>query len=150
MAGGSADTDSTRSDSTRSDSTSADSPVDVIELAEIREGEINVKVLRSGRKALVIKQGSDIKVFSDLCPHMGGDMTTATYCANEGTLACSWHGYVFGADDGQLRDNPNERLMSALREPSEHFRPEQFPKYRLRVLPFQIKGSMLVIEGDGS
>ena len=39
--------------------------------------------------------------------------------------------------------------MSALREPSEHFRPEQFPKYRLRALPFQIKGSTLLFEGDG-
>ena len=138
MAGGSTDADSTR----------ADSQVDMMDLSEIREGEINVKVLRSGRKALVIRQGSDIKAFGDLCPHMGGDMTTATYCADEGTLACSWHGYIFGTDDGRFRDNPNERLMSVLREPSEHYRPEQTPKYRLRVLPFQIKGSTLYFEGD--
>ncbi len=134
MAGGSTDADSTH--------------VDSMDLAEIREGEINDKVLRSGRKALVIKQGSDIKVFGDLCPHMGGDMTTATYCASAGTLACSWHGYVFGADDGRFRDNPNERLMSALREPSEYYRPEKTPKFRLRVLSFQIKGSTLYFVGD--
>jgi nitrite reductase/ring-hydroxylating ferredoxin subunit len=123
---------------------------DSMELSELREGEINVKVLRSGRKAVVIKQGDNIAVFDEVCPHMGGDMTTATYCASEGTLACSWHGYVFGADDGRFRDNPNERLMRVLREPSEHYRPEIAPKFRLRALPFVIKGSTLFFEGDGS
>lgn len=136
MAGGSADADS-------------------MEISELQEGAINIKVLRSGRKALVIKQGDDIKVFDEQCPHMGGDMTTATYCASEGTLACSWHGYVFGADDGRFRDNPNDRLMSVLREPSDHYRPEITPKFRLRALPFEIKGSTIYFqaadaEGDGS
>ena len=124
---------------------------DSMDLAEIREGEINVKVLRSGRKAVVIKRDGDITVYDELCPHMGGDMTTATYCAAEGTLACSWHGYVFGASDGRIRDNPNERLMSVLREPSEHYKPEITPKFRLRALPFRVEGSTLYFEsGDGS
>jgi len=118
---------------------------DSIDLAEIREGEINVTVLRSGRKAVVLKRGDDITIFGELCPHMGADLSTATYCANEGTLTCSWHGYVFDADDGSLRENPNERLLKPLRAPSKHYRPEKTPRYRLRRVPFQIRGSKLQI-----
>jgi nitrite reductase/ring-hydroxylating ferredoxin subunit len=124
------------------------SPDDSIELADIREGEINVKVLRSGRKAIVVKHHGDIKVFGELCPHMGGDMSEATYCESAGTLQCKWHGYIYGVDDGCFRENPNERLMKPLRAPSEHYRPEQTPKYRLRMLPFQVKGSRLYFGTD--
>jgi nitrite reductase/ring-hydroxylating ferredoxin subunit len=120
---------------------------DSIDLAEIREGEINVKALRSGRKAVVLKRGDDIAVFGEVCPHMGADLSTATYCANEGTLTCSWHGYVFDAGDGSLRENPNEQLLKPLRSPSKHFRPEKTPRYRLRRVPFQINGSKLYIGG---
>ena len=118
---------------------------DSIDLAEVREGEINVKVLSSGRKAIVLKRGDEITVFGELCPHMGADLSTATYCPNDGTLACSWHGYVFDAQDGTLRDNPNERLLKPLRTPSKHYRPEKTPQYRLRRVPFQIRGSRLIL-----
>lgn len=120
---------------------------DSIDLADIREGEINVKVLSSGRKAVVLKRGDDITVFGELCPHMGADISTAAYCPNEGTLTCSWHGYVFDADDGNLRENPNERLLKPLRAPSKHYRPEKAPRYRLRKVPFEIKGSKLHLGG---
>src|SRR5436190_1490502 len=69
---------------------------DWIELSAIQEGEINVKVLDSGRKAVVLKKGDDITIFAELCPHMGADLSTAEYCPNDGTLTCSWHGYVCG------------------------------------------------------
>ena len=118
---------------------------DSIDLAEVREGEINVKVLSSGRKAIVLRRGDEITVFGELCPHMGADLSTATYCPNDGTLACSWHGYVFDAQDGTLRDNPNERLLKPLRTPSKHYRPEKTPQYRLRRVPFQIRGSRLIL-----
>ena len=119
---------------------------DSIDLTDIREDDINVKVLRSGRKAVVLKRGDNITVFGELCPHMGADLSTAGYCAEDGTLTCSWHGYVFDADDGSFRENPNELLLKALRTPSEHYRPEKTPRYRLRRVPFQIKGSRLYFE----
>jgi nitrite reductase/ring-hydroxylating ferredoxin subunit len=121
---------------------------DSIDLADIREGEINVKVLRSGRKAVVLKRGSNVTIFGELCPHMGADLSTASFCAEDGTLTCSWHGYVFDADDGTLRDNPNERLLEPLRAPSKHYRPEKVPRYRLRRVPFRIKGSKLYLGGN--
>ena len=128
----------------------ADAPLttDSMELDEIREGEINVKVLRSGRKAIVIKRGDDIRVFDERCPHMGGDLSEATYCESEGTLACFWHGYEFAVDDGAFRTNPNERLLGVLRSPSQHFQPETTPKYRLRVLAFEVRGSTLYFGTD--
>jgi nitrite reductase/ring-hydroxylating ferredoxin subunit len=134
-------------DASADSETSAPAGSDSMELAEIREGEINVKVLRSGRKAVVLKRGDDITVFGELCPHMGADLSTATYCASDGTLACSWHGYVFDADDGSIRENPNEQLLKALRSPSKHYRPEKTPRYRLRRVPFRINGSKLYFGG---
>jgi len=118
-------------------------PSDQMDLAEIREGTINVKVLSSGKKAIVLRRGQDIQVFGELCPHMGADLSDATYCASAGTLACKWHGYVFGVDDGVFRDNPNERLMTTLRGESRYFRPNATPRYRLRTIAFQIKGAVL-------
>lgn len=120
-----------------------------MELADIKDGEINVKVLRSGRKAIVLKRDDDIKVFGELCPHMGGDLSEATYCESAGTLQCKWHGYVFGVDDGCFLENPNDVLMKPLRTPSQHYRPEKTPKYRLRMLPFQVKESTLYFGSEG-
>jgi nitrite reductase/ring-hydroxylating ferredoxin subunit len=120
---------------------------DSIDLAELREGEINVRVLPSGRKAVVLKRDDEITVFGELCPHMGADLSTAVYCPSEGTLTCSWHGYVFDAHDGSFRENPNERLLKELRTPSKHYRPEKTPQYRLRRVPFQVEGSKLYLGG---
>ena len=136
-------------DASTDSETGAPSVSDSIELDEIREGEINVRVLPSGRKAIVLKRGDEINVFGELCPHMGADLSTATYCPNERTLTCSWHGYVFDAGDGSFRENPNELLLKPLRTPSKHYRPEKTPQYRLRRVPFQIKGSRLYLEGHG-
>ena len=93
----------------------------------------------------MLKKGDDITIFAELCPHMGADLSTAEYCPNDGTLTCSWHGYVFDAKDGTLRDNPNERLLEPLRAPSKHYRPEKALAYRLRRVPFQVRGSKLYI-----
>ena len=134
-------------DASSDSETATTSASDSIDLADLREGEINVKVLRSGRKAVVLKRGDDITVFGELCPHMGADLSTATYCANEGTLTCSWHGYIFDSDDGTLRENPNEQLLKPLRTPSKHYRPEKTPRYRIRRIPFQISGSRLYFGG---
>ena len=104
-------------------------------LAEIREGALNVKVLRSGRKAIVIRRGGRIHAFGEVCPHMGADLAEATYCAREGTLQCRWHGYFFGAEDGRFLRNPNEETMALLRAPTRHFVPNTTPRYRLSLLP---------------
>lgn len=112
-------------------------------LAEIRDGVINVKVLRSGRKAIVIRRRGEIHAFGEVCPHMGADMSEATYCAKDGTLQCRWHGYFFSADDGHFLRNPNEAMMQLLRTPSQHFVPGKTPRYRLAIIPTTVKDGRL-------
>lgn len=112
-------------------------------LAQIREGALNVKVLRSGRKAIVIRKGDQVRAFGEVCPHMGADMSEAKYCEKEGTLQCRWHGYVFSADDGQFLRNPNEEFMQLLRTPSQHFVPTKTPRYRLAIIPTSQKDGRL-------
>jgi nitrite reductase/ring-hydroxylating ferredoxin subunit len=115
-----------------------------IPLADVREGELNVAVLASGRKALVFRTGDDITVFAEVCPHMGADMSEGTYCAKDGTLRCHWHGYGFDAADGQFLDNPNVEIMAKLRERTKHFDPDRIPPYRLKQLPFHIEGDIII------
>lgn len=114
-------------------------------LSEIREGELNVKHRRSGRKAIVVRTGSEVRVFGELCPHMGADMAEAKYCAKTGTLHCRWHGYVFSAKDGKFLENPNEKLMAILRAPTKHFDPAKMPRYRLSVIPSTVKDGRVYI-----
>jgi nitrite reductase/ring-hydroxylating ferredoxin subunit len=118
--------------------------VDSIPLAEIREGEINVKILGSGRKVLIVKQGPEVRVFHEVCPHMGADLSEGIYCAHDRTLHCPWHGYVFSTEDGRFVSNPNERFMALLRSPSPHFKPEKTPRYRLSPVPFVVTDGRIV------
>jgi nitrite reductase/ring-hydroxylating ferredoxin subunit len=120
-----------------------------IAVADVQEGQVNVALLASGRKALVLRTGQDITVFAEVCPHMGADMSEATYCADEGTLRCHWHGYAFDARDGHFVENPNVAIMAKLRAPSEHFDPERVPPYRLKLLPFRIEDGIVHIGSDG-
>jgi nitrite reductase/ring-hydroxylating ferredoxin subunit len=116
-----------------------------IELSSVPEGRISVHPLPSGRNAIVIRNGRDVRVFSEVCPHMGADLAEGILCERGEKLACKWHGYVFSTADGRFLDNPNERLAPLLRKPSEHFRPEKTPRYRLRPIPFTIEGTRLVL-----
>lgn len=120
-----------------------------IALADVQEGQVNVALLASGRKALVLRTGQDISVFAEVCPHMGADLSEATYCADEGTLRCHWHGYAFDARDGHFVENPNVEIMAKLRAPSKHFDPDRLLPYRLKLLPFRIEDGTIHIGTDG-
>lgn len=120
-------------------------------LAEIREGVLNVKILRSGQKAIVIRRGDMLRAFGEICPHMGADMAEAKYCPEECSLQCRWHGYVFSADDGKFLRNPNEETLRRLRGPTQHFAPTKTPRYRLTTIPTSVKDGRLFFgreEGD--
>ena len=118
---------------------------DWIALSEVREGAMTVHKLSTGRKAVLFREGSLVRAFSEICPHMGADLAEATFCTKSGHLTCKWHGYVFSASDGTFVDNPNERLTPLLRKPSEHFRPEKTPAYRLRALPTRVEGDRVYV-----
>ncbi|MFO0549554.1 MAG: Rieske (2Fe-2S) protein [Polyangiaceae bacterium] len=115
---------------------SAEETLDWMHVSEVLEGRLNIKVLPNGRKAIVVREAGEIRVFDEVCPHLGADMAEATYCAKDRTLQCRWHGYLFSTVDGRMTDNPNERFMQLLRQPSKHFNPERKPRYLLAQLPW--------------
>jgi nitrite reductase/ring-hydroxylating ferredoxin subunit len=102
-----------------------------------------VKILPNGKKAIVLRKGSEIRVFAETCPHLGADLSEARYCEREGTLQCRWHGYVFSSSTGAFVDNPNDRMMRELREPSAVYRPDKMPRYRLSTVPHVVAGDRL-------
>jgi nitrite reductase/ring-hydroxylating ferredoxin subunit len=131
-----------------SDHDSDDASADSLLLEEIREGTINVKMLRSGRKAVIVRRGTEVRVFGEMCPHMGADMSEARYCVEDRTLSCPWHGYVFSADDGRFVKNPNEEIMRALRTPTKCFQPGKTPRYRLPIFASRVIGARLFIGAE--
>ena len=111
-----------------------------IELNGLRRGSPQLRDLGEGVEVVVIAEGDKLHVLREVCPHMGGPLSQATYCSKDGTLECPWHGYVFDVATGALKDNPNERIMAALRHPSEYFRPEHVPRYALTSMAYTVVG----------
>jgi nitrite reductase/ring-hydroxylating ferredoxin subunit len=119
-----------------------------IPLEELPDRAVSAHALPGGRKVVVVRSGSDVRVFGDMCPHMGAELSEATFCPRAGTLRCKWHGYLFDARDGRFLENPNERTFQAFRAPTPHFRPEKAPRYRLPTVPHVLEGGVLVIGRD--
>jgi len=111
-----------------------------IELRDLHRGAVQVRDVGEGVEVVVIPDGDKLYVLREACPHMGGPLSQATYCRKDGTLECPWHGYLFDVATGALRDNPNERIMASLREPTECFRPERAPRYALTLLAYTVIG----------
>jgi len=111
-----------------------------IELRDLRRGVVQVRDLGEGVEVVVISTGDELHVLREICPHMGGPLGEATYCAKDDTLECPWHGYVFDLATGALKDNPNERIMASLREPTASFRPDCTPRYALTLLSYTVVG----------
>jgi len=111
-----------------------------IELRGLRRGTLEVRDLGEGVEVIVIAEGDTLHVLREVCPHMGGPLSQATYCRKDGTLECPWHGYVLDVATGALKDNPNERIMAALRQPTPCFRPEGAPRYALTLLAHTVVG----------
>lgn len=107
-------------------------------VSEIVEDRVNVKILPNGKKAIVLRKGDVVRVFAEVCPHLGADLAEASYCASARTLQCKWHGYLFSTEDGRFVDNPNERMMQELREPTDTYQPHKTPKYRLGVIQHRV------------
>jgi len=116
-----------------------------IELSSLRRGVVQVRDIGEGVEVVVIAEGETLHVLREVCPHMGGPLSQATYCRRDGTLECPWHGYVFDVATGALKDNPNERIMAALRRPSECFSPERAPRYALTAMAYTVVGDRVYV-----
>jgi nitrite reductase/ring-hydroxylating ferredoxin subunit len=121
---------------------------DSIALKDIAPGKINILTLSTGRKAVVLRQGAEFKVIGEICPHMGADLSQSRYCAQDRTLHCAWHGYVFSADDGRFLKNPNDDSMKILKVPGEYYCPAKTPNYRLQMLTFFVKDDRLYVGAE--
>lgn len=124
--------------------------LDWMHVSEIVEGRINVKILSTGKKAIVLRKGATIRVYAESCPHLGADLSEARYCPSEGTLQCRWHGYVFASETGDMIENPNTSMMTELRKKSRCFDPSAGPRYRLVALPHEVRGDRVFIGGRGA
>ena len=66
--------------------------------------------LRAGRfHGFVVRRGLAVFGYADCCPHMGLPLAQQldSYLAPNGThIVCSWHGAVFGVEDGVCLDGP--------------------------------------------
>ncbi len=123
----------------------APNELDSFALRDLPEGQLHSRVLKSGKKVVIVRQGDHVQVFNELCPHMGADLAEGWYCAEKRTLQCRWHGYLFSTDDGRFLENPNEKLMKLVRIPSKHYDPDKTPKYRLAVVPSQVEGDRVIV-----
>jgi nitrite reductase/ring-hydroxylating ferredoxin subunit len=112
-----------------------------IDLRRLRRGVVNRHDAGEGVEVAVVWQADQLRVFREICPHMGGPLGQASLCAGGTALECPWHGYVFDLETGRLRENPNEQIMAPLRRPSACFRPDRTPKYVLTLLPYRIVGT---------
>jgi len=109
-----------------------------IELGELRRRAVNVRDLGDGVEVVVVPDGDRLRIFREICPHMGGPLSQATVCDND-TLECPWHGYRFSVESGRLVDNPNERIMAELRRRAPAcFKPESAPKYALTRMAYTV------------
>src|SRR2546428_3975020 len=96
-----------------------------IELSDLHRDTVNVRRVGEGVEVVVIPHADRLFVMREVCPHMGGPLGEAKFCAGDRTLNCPWHGYVFSVETGELTRNPNEQIMAPLRRPSTCFRPER-------------------------
>lgn len=66
--------------------------------------------LRAGRfHGFVVRQGTAVHGYVDLCPHAGMPLAQALdgYLTGDGQLIqCSWHGALFGIEDGRCVGGP--------------------------------------------
>ena len=112
-----------------------------IDLPGLRRDVVNVRDLGEGVEVVVVPEGGGLRVFREICPHMGGPLSEATVCADR-TLECPWHGYRFSLESGRLVDNPNERIMAELRRRAPAcFKAENASRYALTPLAYTVVGT---------
>ena len=73
------------------------------EVGELTEGE-GKYVEIGGFQLAVFRQGEQVYVMDNTCPHAGGNLAAGP--VQDGCAVCPWHYWAFRLDNGQLRDSP--------------------------------------------
>ena len=120
-----------------------------LELKGLEPGALNRRRVDEGVEVVAIAGPEGLKVVRDLCPHMGGPISAGRYCAEDGTLHCPWHGYVFNVADGRMLRNPNDEMFCKLKGLYASYKPEKTPQYRLQTLSCEIEAGLAYVHRSG-
>ena len=114
-----------------------------IAIADVKKDFLNVFDIDEKLKAIILYDGVEYKVISDLCPHMGADLSEAKLCNKSKILQCRWHGYKYGTSDLSLHENPNEKVwQKAFLSPVDQEK-YKTPKYKLKQIPFKVENEFI-------
>jgi Fe-S cluster biogenesis protein NfuA/nitrite reductase/ring-hydroxylating ferredoxin subunit len=84
-------------------------------LADFVTGEVTEAALvtADGRtqNAIVVRLGTDLSAYVDVCAHQGLPLGGALLDAEAGTLTCPWHGFCFDARSGDCMSAPGAALQ---------------------------------------
>lgn len=120
-----------------------------IEIKDLFREKMNFRVLDDGTEILVLFD-MDIhkrwRVFSNICPHMGGPLSAGKFNPDSQTLQCPWHGYLFGVGNCELKTNPHQKTLLPFANLYKTYRPEKSPRYRMREFSYEIKDARIYIQ----
>ena len=114
-----------------------------IAIADVKKDFLNVFDIDEKLKAIILYDGEEYKVISDLCPHMGASLSEAKLCNKSKILQCRWHGYKYSTSDLSLHENPNEKVwQKAFLSPVDQEK-YKTPKYKLKQIPFKVENEFI-------
>lgn len=90
---------------------------------------------------LITYYNEEIKVYKNLCPHMGAFFSKKNYNSKDQTLTCPWHGYIYSLQNGKMIKNPAEgKWFSELTDNNEYFCPKNIsiPSHRYSIVDNEI------------
>ena len=114
-----------------------------IAIVDVKKDFLNVFDIDEELKVIILYDGVEFKVISDLCPHMGASLSEAKLCNKSKILQCRWHGHKYGTSDLSLHENPNEKLwQKAFLSPAEKEK-YKTPKYKLKQINFKVENEFI-------
>jgi nitrite reductase/ring-hydroxylating ferredoxin subunit len=78
--------------------------------------------------AFTDKETNEVKLFSSICPHFGGEIF---YSQSENTLKCKWHGWKFCKISGKCLSFP---IKGTLNPYNFEIQPKNLNKYNSQVI----------------
>ena len=72
----------------------------------LTRGKPNCVRLEGDKHVVVWDDGAEVRVYSEVCPHMGGPLGQGKYDEKRRTLTCPWHGWQYDVTSGKLTMNP--------------------------------------------
>jgi len=101
-------------------------------LSKINNNKYYIKWIDLWKDELIVFRDhkGNIKIFSSICPHFGGEIY---FDAKENNLKCKWHGWRFCIDTGRCKTH---KILSQLK------------KYDIEVKPNNLKNYDYLIEND--